>query len=185
MIMSGFTEKMISSKRIYEGRIINLRIDHVTLPNGETGTREIVEYAGAVAIVPLNEKGELLLVRQYRYAVGQTLLEIPAGKIEPGEDYATCAGRELLEETGYAAGNLKHMISFYSTPGFTNEQIHLFLATGLTLKKQDLDDDEFIDVEQVKLEQALEMILSGRICDAKSIAGILTAHKFLNGILKP
>jgi ADP-ribose pyrophosphatase len=180
--MSGFTEKMISSKRIYEGRIINLRLDKVTFPNGETSTREIVEYAGAVAVVPVNKKGELLLVRQFRYAVGQTLLEIPAGKIEPGEDYAACAGRELLEETGYAAGKLKHLISFYSTPGFTNEQIHLFLATDLTLKKQNLDDDEFIDVETVKLEQALEMILSGRICDAKSIAGILMAQKFQNRI---
>jgi len=174
--MSDHKEKMISSKRIYEGRIINLRVDTVTLPNGKTSKREIVEYAGAVAVVPMNKNGELLLVRQYRYAVGQTLLEIPAGKIEPGEDYAVSAGRELLEETGFTASNLKPLISFYSTPGFTNEQIHLFLATDLKLKKQKLDDDEFIDVVTVTLKQALEMIWSGKICDAKSVAGILAVY---------
>lgn len=173
--MSDYKELMISSKKIYQGRIINLRVDEVALPDGKTSKREVVEYTGAVAVVPINEKGELLLVKQYRYAVGETLLEIPAGKIEPGEDYASCAGRELIEETGYEAGNLKHLISFYSTPGFTNEQIHIFLATDLTLKKQDLDEDEFIDVETVSFKQAPGMIMSGRICDAKSVAGILTA----------
>lgn len=178
--MPDYKEKMISSKRIYEGRIINLRVDAVVLPDGKTTNREIVEYAGAVAIVPVNEKGELLLVRQYRYAVGETLLEIPAGKMEPGESYAACAGREMVEETGYEAGNLKHLISFYSTPGFTNEQIHLFLATDLVPKKQDLDEDEFIEVEIVSLKKAPEMILSGEICDAKSVAGILAALNYLN-----
>ena len=177
--MADYKEKMISSKKIYDGRIINLRVDEVALPDGKTSKREIVEYAGAVAVVPINEKGELLLVRQYRYAVGETLLEIPAGKIEPGEDYASSAGRELTEETGYTAGNLKHLISFYSTPGFTNEQIHLFLATELSLKKQSLDEDEFIDVETVSMKQAPEMIMSGKIRDAKSVAGILTALRFL------
>ncbi len=174
-LMSDYKELTISSKRIFQGRIINLRLDEVSLPNGKTTGREVVEHAGAVAIVPINEKGELLLVRQYRYAVGMPLLEVPAGTLEQGEDYALCAGRELTEETGYEAGNLKHLISFYSTPGFTNEQIHLFLATDLRLKKQSLDDDEFIDVVTVSRKQALEMILSGEICDAKSVAGILTA----------
>ncbi len=161
---------------IYKGKIINLRVDTVTLPDGGTCTREIVEYAGAVAIVPLNEKGELLLVRQYRYAVKKALLEIPAGKIEPGEDPAECAKRELLEETGYEAKELNKVIRFYSTPGFTNEEIHVFLATGLTLKKQNLDDDEFIDVQTIPYDTALEMIRTGEICDAKSVAGILAVH---------
>lgn len=177
--MADYKEKKISSKKIYEGRIVNLRVDEVVLPDGKKTSREVVEYAGAVAVVPVNEKGELLLVRQYRYAVGETLLEIPAGKIERGEDYASSAARELAEETGYEAGNLKHLISFYSTPGFTNEQIHLFLATELTLKVQDLDEDEFIEVETVNMKKAAEMIMSGEICDAKSVAGILTALKFL------
>lgn len=177
--MADNIEKMISSKNIYKGRIVNLRVDEVVLPDGKITSREVVEYAGAVAVVPVNEKGELLLVRQYRYAVGETLLEIPAGKIERGEDYASSAARELVEETGYEAGNLKHLISFYSTPGFTNEQIHLFLATELTLKVQDLDEDEFIEVESVNMKKAAEMIMSGEICDAKSVAGILAAQKYL------
>ncbi|NQS74994.1 MAG: NUDIX hydrolase [Peptococcaceae bacterium] len=177
--MAGYRELMTSSNTIYRGKIVNLRVDEVSLPNGKTSRREVVEHAGAVAIVPINEKRELLLVRQYRYAAGMVLLEIPAGKLEPGEDYEACAGRELTEETGYVAGKLKHMISFYSTPGFTNEQIHLFLATQLTLKKQNLDEDEFIEVETVGLEQAQEMVMSGAICDAKSIAGILAAPNFL------
>lgn len=176
--MPDYKELLISSKTIYQGRIVNLRVDEVSLPDGKTTNREVVEHAGAVAVVPVNEKGDLLLVRQYRYAVGMTLLEIPAGKLRPGEDYASCAERELIEETGYKPSNLKHMISFYSTPGFTNEQIHLFLATDLTLKKQNLDEDEFIDVETVSLKEALGMILSGEICDAKSIAGILTVLSF-------
>lgn len=168
---------MLSSRRVYEGRIINLRVDTVAFPDGRTGTREVVEYAGAVAVVPVNEKGELLLVRQYRHAVGKTLLEIPAGKLEQGEDPAASAGRELLEETGYEAERLTRLISFFSTPGFTTEELHLFLATGLNLKAQDLDDDEFIDVVPVPYEKALEMIWTGEICDAKSVAGIFAAHK--------
>lgn len=164
---------MLSSRRVYDGRIINLRVDTVALKDGNTCTREVVEYAGAVAIVPLNDKGELLLVRQFRYAVGKTLLEIPAGKIEPGEDHTASARRELLEETGYEAKNIEPLISFFTTPGFTNEQIHVFLATGLTLKNQNLDDDEFIDVELVPFESALDLIATGKICDAKSVAGIL------------
>lgn len=174
--LDKYIEKMLSTRMIYKGKIINLRIDTVTLPDGGTGTREIVEYAGAVAVVPVNEKDELLLVRQYRYAVKKALLEIPAGKIEPGEDPAECARRELLEETGYNAEKLNNVIRFYSTPGFTNEEIHVFLATGLTLQKQNLDDDEFIDVETVPYETALEMIRTGEICDAKTIAGILAVH---------
>lgn len=172
---------MLSSKKIYEGKIINLRVDTVALPDGRTGTREVVEYAGAVAVVPVNQKGELLLVRQYRHAVGKTLLEIPAGKLEPGEGPAVGARRELLEETGCEAGQLTRLISFYSTPGFTTEELHLFLATGLKLKEQDLDEDEFIDVVPVPFARALEMIWSGEICDAKSVAGILAAHNLKSG----
>ncbi len=161
---------------VFQGRVINLRVDNVALPDGSTGTREIVEYTGAVAIVPVNEKGELLLVRQYRYPVGKTLIEIPAGKIETGEDPTACAHRELLEETGYEAKKMTRLFSFYSTPGFTNEMIHLYLASELTLKQQKLDDDEFIEVEAVPYQHALDMIWTGEICDAKSVAGILAAQ---------
>ncbi|MHB1042591.1 MAG: NUDIX hydrolase [Eubacteriales bacterium] len=151
-------------------------MDTVENPGGRTGTREVVEYNGAVAVVPLNENRELLMVRQYRYAVKKELLEIPAGKIEPGEDPAACARRELLEETGYKAADLTPVLHFFSTPGFTTEEMHIFVAVGLTPGEQDLDDDEFIDVVVVPFEKALEMIRSGEICDAKSIAGILTVN---------
>jgi len=164
---------MLSSRKVYEGRIINLRVDTVALQDGHTSTREVVEYSGAVAIVPVNEKDELLLVRQFRYAVGKTLLELPAGKIEPQEDHATSAGRELQEETGYEASSIEPLISFFTTPGFTNERIDVFTASGLILKKQNLDDDEFIDVVLVPFKKALDMIATGEICDAKSVAGIL------------
>ncbi len=175
--MSHLAERTISSELIYKGKIINLKVDTVALPQeGRTGTREVVEHAGAVAVVPVNEQGELFLVRQYRYAAGKALLEIPAGRVEPGEDYAESARRELQEETGYTARKVEKLIKFYSTPGFTNEQIHIFLATGLVLKEQDLDEDEFIDVLKIPYARALDMIWTGEICDAKSIAGILAAY---------
>lgn len=170
----------MSSKRIYEGKIINLRVDTVAFPNGRTGTREVVEYPGAVAVVPVNERGELLLVRQFRHAVGKTLLEIPAGKLEVGEDPLASARRELLEETGYEAERLNRLFGFFSTPGFTTEELHLFLATGLQLKEQNLDEDEFIDVVAVPFEQAVGMIWAGAICDAKSVAGILAVYVLKN-----
>jgi ADP-ribose pyrophosphatase len=175
--LSHLKERTISSEMIYRGKIINLRVDTVALPQeGQTGTREVIEHAGAVAVVPVTGQEELLLVRQYRHAAGKTILEIPAGRIEPGEDLAESARRELLEETGYVAEHLEKLLTFYSTPGFTNEQLHIYLATGLTLKEQDLDEDEFIDVLKIPYLKALEMIWTGDICDAKSIAGILSAH---------
>ncbi len=178
--MSDYTEKVLSSRDVYKGRIINLRVDTVVLPNGRTSTREIVEHAGAVAIVPVNEKGELLMVRQYRHAVGKILLEIPAGKLEPGEEPEDCAGRELLEETGFEAERLTRLFSLYSSPGFINEKVYLYLATGLKLKGQNLDDDEFVDVVPVPSERVLEMIWTGEICDAKSVNGILAVHNLKN-----
>lgn len=179
--LARFEEKVISSRRVYEGRIINLRVDTVEMPGGRIGTREVVEYHGAVAVVALNVNGELLMVRQYRHAVGRELLEIPAGKIEPDEVPAVCARRELLEETGYEAAELKPLIQFFSTPGFTTEELHLFVATGLTPGEQDLDDDEFIDVLAVPFEKALAMVRSGEICDAKSVVGILAANLEVGG----
>ncbi|BAF59510.1 NTP pyrophosphohydrolases [Pelotomaculum thermopropionicum SI] len=173
--MSCFDEKVLSSEKIYEGKIVNLRVDTVVFPDGRTGTREVVEISEAVAVVPLTDKEELLLVRQYRHPVGKTLLEIPAGKLEPGEDPLDCARRELLEETGYEAGSMTRLFSFFSTPGFTPEELHLFMAGGLVLKEQNLDEDEFIDVVKVPLSRALEMVWNGEICDAKSVIGILAA----------
>lgn len=175
-MLAGKIEEKLFTKRVYEGKIINLRVDTITLPGGKTTTREVVEHAGAVAIVPINEKNEIILVQQYRYATGKVLLEIPAGKLEPGESAPNCAGRELLEETGYAAADLQELISFFSTPGFSDEKLHIFLARELTYYKQQLDEDENIDVVIMPLVQAVDLIWAGEICDAKTIAGILAVY---------
>jgi len=177
--LAFLTEKRLDSRMVYRGKILNLRVDTVLLPDGRTGTREVVEYAGAVAVVALNEQKEVFLVRQYRYPVERELLEIPAGKIEKGEDPLQCAKRELAEETGLRAERWQQLCSFYSTPGFTSEKMHLFLARDLHLERQHLDEDEFVQVVKVPLDEALAMIWRGDICDAKSTAGLLAAHYLL------
>lgn len=170
-------EKKLASRTIYSGKIINLRLDDVELPDGKVAKREVVEYSGAVAVAALTSSGELVLVRQYRYPIGKESLEIPAGKIEPGEDPLSCARRELREETGAEAREWKFLCRFYSTPGFCTEEMHLYLARGLEFKGQQTDEDEFIQVEKVPLGQCLELIARGVICDAKSIIGVLTASE--------
>lgn len=170
-------EKKLASRIIYSGKIINLRLDDVELPDGKLARREVVEYSGAVAVTALTSGGELVLVRQYRYPIGKESLEIPAGKIESGEDPLSCARRELREETGAEAAEWEFLCRFYSTPGFCTEEMHLYLARNLEFKGQQTDEDEFIQVEKVPLEQCLEMIASGVICDAKSIIGVLTVSK--------
>ncbi|RKO68164.1 NUDIX hydrolase [Desulfofundulus salinus] len=177
--MSALTEKKLDSRMVYRGKILNLRVDTVLLPDGRTGTREVVEYAGAVAIVALNEKKEVFLVRQYRYPVGKELLEIPAGKIENGEEPLQCAQRELAEETGLRAERWQPLCSFYSTPGFTSEKMYLFLARDLNQEGQHPDEDEFVQVVKVPLDEALAMLWRGEICDAKSTAGLLATHYLL------
>lgn len=181
--MSDLTDKVLDSNMIYRGSVINLRVDTVKFPNGRTGKREVVEHSGAVAIIPVNQDGQLFLVRQYRHAVGKSLLEIPAGRIEPGEDLESSARRELLEETGCEAKELVRLCSFFSTPGFTSEELHIFFASGLTLLEQNLDEDEFVEVLQVPWEKAIKMIWSGEICDAKSVAGILAADSYIKNRL--
>lgn len=172
-------EKTLESKRVYEGRIINLRLDSVSLENGNTAMREVVEHPGAVGIVALKENGDIVMVKQYRKAVEQVLLELPAGKLEQGEDPADCAARELTEETGYTAGDLRYLVSFYTSPGFSNEIMHMFLATNLKEGKNDPDDDEMVETVEISRDRAMDMILKGEIKDGKTIAGIL-----LLGILK-
>lgn len=172
-------EKTLESKRVYEGRIINLRLDSVSLENGNTAMREVVEHPGAVGIVALKENGDIVMVKQYRKAVEQVLLELPAGKLEQGEDPADCAARELTEETGYTAGDLRYLVSFYTSPGFSNEVMHMFLATDLKEGKNDPDDDEMVETVEISRDRAIDMILKGEIKDGKTIAGIL-----LLGILK-
>lgn len=167
-------ERILSTEQIYKGKVVGLRVDRVERPDGEETTRDVVEHGGAVAIVAIDADNNVLLVRQYRYAVGEELLEIPAGGIDPGEDAAQTACRELQEETGYFPQKLKKLGGFYSAPGFCTEYLHLFLATDLTFDPLVAEDTEEINVIRVAQADIPELITSGKIHDAKSIAGLLS-----------
>ncbi|MGI6713022.1 MAG: NUDIX hydrolase [Bacillota bacterium] len=166
-------EKTIKSKYIYQGKIVSLRKDKVILPNGKTAEREIVEHGGAVAIVPINKDGNIILVKQFRKPLEQETIEIPAGKLNPGENPEKCALRELQEEIGYTAEKLEYKFSYYTSPGFCNEILHLFFASNLKESKKPCDEDEIIEITQVSLQKALHMIMKGEIIDGKTITGIL------------
>lgn len=173
--MDELMEKRLASKVVFEGKVLKLRHDQVMLPNGKEASREVVEHPGAVAVVPVTDDGKVLLVRQYRYPVDNVMLEIPAGKLDAGETPENCALRELEEETGYAAGTLKKLSSFYTTPGFSNEILHLYLAGDLRQTEQKLDGDEFLNVEAYSPEEIKTMLADGTINDAKSLVGLLLA----------
>lgn len=163
-------------KNIYKGRVVNLSLETVTLPNGVTVEMEVVHHPGAVAIVPTRDDGSVLLIRQYRHAVGGYILEIPAGKLDPGEDPKGCAARELEEEIGFRAASLERLVTFFTTPGFTDEVIHIYKATGLTPGRQNLDRDEVLDVVELPLKKAIGQILDGTIRDAKTIIGLQAVY---------
>ena len=162
----------MSSRRIFDGEVINLRVDEVKLENGVVATREVVEHRGATAIVPILDNGEVVLVRQYRYPVQAELLEIPAGTSEPNEDPKNCAIRELEEETGYRCGNIQELAAIFLAPGYSTEKIHIFLAKSLAKTQTHMDEDEKITTETYPLKVALEKIKTGEIRDAKSIVGL-------------
>jgi len=170
-----FTEEAVDSRLVYRGRILTCKVDRVKLPDGRLAEREVVLHPGAVAIVAMDDAGRLLLVRQYRYPVGRELLEIPAGKLEPGEEPASAARRELEEETGYAAGNLESLGVFYTSPGFSNEKMYLYLATDLRPAAGKRDEDEFLALVRMSLSEARQKVRTGEILDAKTIVGILRA----------
>jgi ADP-ribose pyrophosphatase len=164
-------EKTLSTEFVHRGHI-NLRIDTVATPDGRRTTREIVEHAQCVAIVPVDSAGNILLVRQYRHAAGRELLEIPAGGIDPGEDAVAAVRREMSEETGFSPRTVSRIGGFYSSPGFCTEYLHLFLATELTPNRLEAEDTAGIQVVSVRPESLEGLIRSAAICDAKSIAGI-------------
>ena len=175
-----FEEKKISSERIYEGAILNLRRDTVTAPKG-TAYREIVEHNGAVAIVPVTDNGRIVMVEQFRYPSGKVLLEIPAGKIDRGEtDPGETARRELREETGYQAEKLHFLGKINPSVAYTEEVIHLYAATGLSPGETDFDDDEAINIVEYDFKEAYKMAASGRLVDAKTIAAIFMAKEQLD-----
>ena len=167
-------EVTVESKIIYKGRIVNLRDDTVKLPNGRKTKREIIEHNDVVAIVALDGQENVLLVKQYRKPIEKALLEIPAGGVEDGEDPDTSALREMQEETGYLPKQLKKIGGVYASPGYCTEFLHLYLATDLVPSKLSADDDEHIDLIKVPLSEIPQFISSGEICDAKSVAALLT-----------
>ena len=185
--MTDIEPGLISTRPVHSGRIVNLSIDTVRFPDGSTGDLELIRHSGAAAVLPVlsdptTEDPQILLIRQYRYASGGYMLEVPAGRPDrPGEDWEVCARRELEEETGMVAGQLTKLIAIYTTPGFTDERIHLFLATDLKQGTSKLDLDEFVEPVVLQLSDALERVESGEINDAKTIVTLLYAAGFLLG----
>lgn len=177
----------VATRRVFSGKVVNLDIDTVSFPDGSQGELEMIRHPGASAVVPfLSDPGaddpQILLLRQYRYAAEQYLYEIPAGRLEPDEPPETCARRELLEETGSTAAGMDYLCTFFTTPGFTDERIHAFMATGLTLGKTNHERDEFIEVAAYPLSEALSMIQNGDIKDAKTALSLLFVAGFRLGV---
>ncbi|MEI4800468.1 NUDIX hydrolase [Bacillus sp. NPDC077411] len=172
--MSNLEERTVATEPIFDGRVIKVRVDEVVLPNGETSKREIVKHPGAVAIIAITDDEKIVLVEQYRKAMEKALVEIPAGKLEQGEKPEVTAIRELEEETGYICENMELITSFYTSPGFADEIVYVYEATGLKKKenKADLDEDEFVELMEVSLEEALQLIKEQRIHDAKTMFAI-------------
>jgi len=156
-------------KTIYKGKIIDLSLETVTLPNGTTTSLEIIAHPGAAAVVPMKDEQTVIMIRQYRHAVGGFIYEIPAGKLHPNEDPRDCAIREVEEEIGFKVGRLEPLLSFFTTPGFTDEIIHIFVGYDLTPGTQDLDVDEVLEIVELPLAKTLEMIGDGDIKDGKTI----------------
>lgn len=168
--MNHLKETTKSSEKLFSGRIIDLYLEEVLLPNGKTSTREIIKHPGAVAVIAITKENKIVMVQQYRKAMERVLVEIPAGKLEKGEQPDVTAKRELEEETGYTTESLQHLLSFYTSPGFADELVHLYFTEELEIltEKAELDEDEFVDVLEVTLEEAQEMIDNQRIFDAKT-----------------
>lgn len=164
----------------YEGRIIRLRVDKAQLPNGKIAIREVVEHNGGVCIAALTEQQELLFVRQFRYPYQEVVLELPAGKIDKGEEPLACGKRELTEETGASAQQYRSLGRLYPSPGYCGEVIHLFLATGLSFGRMNLDEDEFLEVERIPLEKAVQMVLDNEVPDAKTQVAVLKTWALLH-----
>lgn len=173
-------EKKMSSELIYDGRIFKVSRDKALLENGKTADREVVHHSGGVTVIPVTDNNEILMVKQYRYPHEKVMLEIPAGKLEPGETHYDCGKRELLEETGCTCKNYEYVGEVVPTPAYLTEVIHMYIATGLEFSEQKLDEDEFLEVEKVPLEKAVEMVMKGEITDSKTQIGILKAWHIIN-----
>ncbi|EMA6341446.1 NUDIX hydrolase [Bacillus cytotoxicus] len=172
--MSNLAERTVATEPVFDGKVIKVRVDEVVLPNGEMSKREIVNHPGAVAIIAITDEGKIVLVEQYRKALEKDIVEIPAGKLEPGEKPEVTAVRELEEETGYVCDEMEFITSFYTSPGFADEILYVYKATGLKRKenKAALDEDEFVELMEVSLEEAISFVKSQRIHDAKTMFAV-------------
>ena len=172
-------EKKLSSKQIFDGKIVKLYVDEVELPDGQKAIREIVRHPGAVCVVPLTDDGEVVMVRQFRYPFGEVLLEIPAGKLEPGENPLKAVKRELEEESGAIAGKIEHIGEIYTTVAIFDEKIQLYLARDLKFINAHPDSDEFIESTKIPLSELVKMVMNNEIKDAKTQIAILKAEKYI------
>lgn len=172
-------EKTISSDVKYEGMIFTITHDTVQLENGNLAGRDVLHHTGGVCVIPVTDNNEIYLVKQFRYPFKEVTIEIPAGKLEAGEDHAECGRRELLEETGLTCSEYVYLGRLYPVPAYDTEIIHIYLARGLSLGRQNPDEDEFIDVDKVPLSRAVEMVMNGEIADAKTQIAILKAARIL------
>lgn len=177
--MSRYEEKTLHREEIYKGKIVELAVDQVLLPDGKSSTRELVFHPGAVAVLAVTEEGKFVFVEQYRKALEKDLLEIPAGKLERGEEPLASAQRELEEETGYTATSWRFLSRFYTSPGFSNEVVHLFLAEGIKAGRNHPDDDEFMEIYELTEQEVFDEIARGRITDAKTILAVYHWALFL------
>jgi ADP-ribose pyrophosphatase len=177
----AYFEQRVSGETKYEGVIVNVHLDKARLVDGKIVSREVVEHPGGVAILPVEEDGTVWCVRQFRYPFGREMLETPAGKLEKGEEHRLCAVRELSEETGLTADELIYMGACCTSPGYSTEVLHLYLALGLHRGEMHLDEGEFLNVEKHSLGELTDMVMSGEIDDAKTIIAVLKAAKYLEG----
>jgi ADP-ribose pyrophosphatase len=179
--VKDFSERRLSGRLVYDGKLLKVHSDTVRLPDGGTAEREYIEHPGAVAVIAVTESGELVMERQHRYPLGRDMIELPAGKIDPGEDPLATARRELKEETGYTAARWRHVATIHIAIGYSNERIEIYLAEDLKHEGAKLDDGEFLEVFTLSLPAALAWVREGRITDSKTVAGLFWAEKILGG----
>ena len=181
MTPKDLTEHKLTTEEVYSGRLLHVRRDEVRLPDGNTSVREYITHPGAVVIIAIADNGELILERQHRYPLHRDFIELPAGKIDAGEETLACAQRELLEETGYTARDWQYVTTVYPCIGYTDERLVYYLARGLAYVGHQPDEDEFLEIFQFSFERSMEMIKSGEICEAKTVVGLFWLEKILKG----
>ena len=174
------TEKQLKVEYVFKGKILNIRVDEAMMPNGKTAVREVVEHNGGVMIAPMDDEGNLYFVEQFRYPYFEVVTELPAGKLEKGEDPYEAGIRELREETGASAEKIINLGRLYPSPGYCGEIIYLYLATGLSFGEQNPDDDEFLEVKKIHISKAVEMVMNGELPDSKTQVGILKIARLLD-----